>query len=76
LPYSEVIANIRESLGQGRIIILTQNGQVVPSNTSDELEGEIGYTVQSRIEITLTLRNAFTGTELLNLIVSCRIARL
>jgi hypothetical protein len=43
LHYSEVIAKIREQLGQGLRVILTQNGQVIPSNTTDKLEGEIGY---------------------------------
>jgi hypothetical protein len=49
LQYSEVIAKIRAQLGQGLIIKLTQNGQVIPSNTPDKLEGEIGYTVQGSI---------------------------
>ena len=43
LHYSEVIAKIREQLGKDCIIKLTQNGQVIPSNTPDKLEGEIGY---------------------------------
>ena len=43
LQYSEVIAKIREQLGKDCIIKLTQNGQVIPSNTPDKLEGEIGY---------------------------------
>jgi hypothetical protein len=49
LHYSEVIAKIRAQLGQGLIIKLTQDGQVIPQNTPDKLEGEIGYTVQGSI---------------------------
>ena len=51
LQYSEVIAKIREQLGQGLIIKLTQDGQVIPQNTPDKLEGEIGYVRGSIISV-------------------------
>ena len=49
MKYSEVIAQIRPQLGPGCIIKLTQNGQVIPQNTSDKLGGEIGCIVQGLI---------------------------
>jgi hypothetical protein len=49
LLYSQVIAQIRKELGQGLIIKLTQNGQVIESNTTPALGGEIDCTVQGLI---------------------------